>query len=132
MGDGWGVGIEYYVWVAGAIPVYVGAPDAADFAPHPKAFIFASDFEDMAALGAYLNYLSNNATARAEHLQFKHPSEHMPGRPAAPFSEGFLAASNISLYAAGGEAGSAVPFPATEMRDYKDPKMEGLNDPLVE
>jgi hypothetical protein len=30
----------YNAWVAGAIPVYIGAPDALDFAPHPKAFIF--------------------------------------------------------------------------------------------
>ena len=86
----------------------------------------------------------------------------------APFTEGFLAACNISMYAAGGEvnrpslppadleracalaakrgtrgkgrpltcrgpragqSGSTVPFPRTEMRDYQDPRMEGLNDP---
>jgi hypothetical protein len=54
--------------MAGSVPVYLGAPNIADFAPGDHCFINAADFSDAAALAKYLNFLDADDEAyRAYH-----------------------------------------------------------------
>lgn len=111
----------FNAWIAGTIPIYRGASDVADYAPSPGSYILADDFNDAKDLAAYLSYLDSNETARRGYLAFKDPSYPLP--------EGFLAASLASIYSPGGEAGSAVPFPAAPgMRDLKDSSLISFTD----
>ena len=111
----------FNAWIGGTIPIYRGAPDIADYAPSPRSYILVDDFEDAHALAQYLFYLDGNQTARSEYLAFKDPS--------FPLAKGFLDASAESMYAPGGEAGSADPFPAAPlMRDLADPALMSFND----
>ena len=61
----------YLPLMAGAVPVYLGAPNIHDFAPeagaseasHGSSYIDASNFESPGALASYLLYLHSNDTA---------------------------------------------------------------------
>eukprot|EP01049_Picozoa_sp_SAG25_P008451 SAG25_NODE_761_length_5514_cov_23.676822_3_plen_451_part_00 len=57
--------------VAGSVPVYWGAPDVAQFAPHTHSYIDASTFRDADALAQHLLYLDRNDTAYQEYLAWK-------------------------------------------------------------
>jgi hypothetical protein len=57
--------------VAGSVPVYLGAPNVADFAPAERCFLNVADFEGPAALAAYLNHLAGDEAAYAEYLAWK-------------------------------------------------------------
>eukprot|EP00961_Rhodomonas_salina_P249740 3375671-Rhodomonas_salina.1 len=74
---------------AGAIPIYLGAPNIAAFAPHPHSYLLVSDFASITALAAHVWYLAHNDTARLEYLAFKDP--------AVPLAPGFLRASRWCL-----------------------------------
>ena len=99
----------FNAWIAGAVPIYKGAPNIADFAPSPGSYILASDFADAAELGQYLVYLAQNESAWGEYLAFK--------RPQTLLAEGYLRASRFSFYAPGGERGAQTPFPRAGLRD---------------
>jgi alpha-1,3-fucosyltransferase 10 len=53
--------------MAGSVPVYLGAPNADDFAPGDRCFVDASHFDGPAALAAHLNRLDRDAGAYAEY-----------------------------------------------------------------
>lgn len=57
--------------IAGSVPVYLGAPNVADFAPADGCFINAADFGGPAELAAHLNRLSENDTAYSQYLRWK-------------------------------------------------------------
>ncbi|EKX52944.1 hypothetical protein GUITHDRAFT_101396 [Guillardia theta CCMP2712] len=44
----------FNAWIAGAIPIYKGAPNVDDFAPSPRSFLLLDDFDSVPALAAYL------------------------------------------------------------------------------
>jgi len=87
----------YNAWIAGAVPIYSGAPNIRDYAPHPHAYIDPNDFENVFELAEYIQYLQSNETARQEHLQFKDPSQ--------PLSPGFLKAAKNSMYSSAHDSG---------------------------
>ena len=51
---------------AGSVPVYLGAPNVADYAPGAGSFIDVSDFAGPAALGAHLRALDADAAGYAD------------------------------------------------------------------
>lgn len=53
--------------IAGAVPVYRGAPNISDFAPGDRCFIDASDFTNATGLAAYLYWLNGNSEAYDEY-----------------------------------------------------------------
>ena len=57
--------------VAGSVPVYLGAPDIADFAPGEHCYIDASRFAGPTALAAHLTRLANDAAAYQQLLDWK-------------------------------------------------------------
>lgn len=57
--------------IAGSVPVYLGAPNVADFAPAPNAFIDVADFDGPADLARHLNRLDRDDAAYADLLAWK-------------------------------------------------------------
>ncbi|KAJ1435609.1 hypothetical protein B484DRAFT_393483 [Ochromonadaceae sp. CCMP2298] len=58
--------------LAGSVPVYLGdAPHLRAHLPHPLAAIFVADFADYAALGRYLQQLSQNESAYEAHRAWR-------------------------------------------------------------
>jgi hypothetical protein len=57
--------------IVGSVPVYLGAPNAADFAPGERCYIDASKFESPRALAEYLLHLDANDAAYREYLAWK-------------------------------------------------------------
>ncbi|MBS0320949.1 MAG: alpha-1,3-fucosyltransferase [Proteobacteria bacterium] len=55
----------------GSVPVYLGAPNVADFAPGERSYIDTRDFADPAALAAHLRALLADPAAYAAHLAWK-------------------------------------------------------------
>jgi hypothetical protein len=62
----------------GSVPVYLGAPNVADFAPGEKCYIDTSDFRDPQALADYLMELDADDTAYQRFFDWK----TAPFRPA--------------------------------------------------
>jgi hypothetical protein len=59
------------VWIAGSVPVYLGAPNVADFAPPPHSFIDVSNFGGPQELSQYLNYLDCQDDEYGTYLDWK-------------------------------------------------------------
>lgn len=57
--------------IAGSVPVYLGAPNVADFAPGPRSFIDTADFTGPADLAGYLNHLDQHPAEYEEYLSWK-------------------------------------------------------------
>jgi hypothetical protein len=57
--------------IAGSVPVYRGAPNAADFAPGEHCFIDADQFAGPAELAAHLRWLDRNDAAYRRYLAWK-------------------------------------------------------------
>lgn len=57
--------------IAGSVPVYLGAPNVADFAPAPRSYVDVADFGDPGRLAAYLDHLVRDPDAYAELLAWK-------------------------------------------------------------
>ncbi len=55
----------YIPLLAGAVPVYLGAPNAADLAPDPHSFVSVRDFPGPPALAAHLLALAADPAAYA-------------------------------------------------------------------
>jgi hypothetical protein len=53
--------------VAGSVPVYLGAPNVADFAPGEHCFVDVTDFSGPQALAAHLVELDHDDTAYRQH-----------------------------------------------------------------
>jgi len=56
----------YQPLLAGAVPVYLGAPNIREFAPSTESFIDLRHFESAEALGAHLRHLASNPAAYAK------------------------------------------------------------------
>ncbi len=56
---------------AGAIPVYMGAPNIDDFKPGEPSIIKVSDFESPKALADYLLFLNRTEPAYLKYLDWK-------------------------------------------------------------
>ena len=56
---------------AGSVPVYLGAPNIADFAPSREAYIDAGQFSSPKALAEHLQALAADRDAYARHLEWK-------------------------------------------------------------
>ena len=61
----------YDALIAGSVPVYLGAPNVADFAPAPHCYIDAARFAGPVELAAYLNRLVEDERAYGEYLAWK-------------------------------------------------------------
>ncbi len=70
----------YDGFVAGTVPVYLGAPNVEDFLPAPKCAIFARDFASAEELAEHLLALRADRRRYNEYLQWRHE----------PFSPSFL------------------------------------------
>ena len=57
--------------LAGTVPVYLGAPNVADFAPGPKSYIDATAFAGPDDLAAYLKRLDTDDAAYGEYLTWR-------------------------------------------------------------
>jgi Glycosyltransferase family 10 (fucosyltransferase) C-term/Fucosyltransferase, N-terminal len=57
--------------IAGSVPVYLGAPNVADFAPGDHCFIDVTEFSGPAAVAAHLNALAQDDQAYAEYFSWK-------------------------------------------------------------
>jgi hypothetical protein len=57
--------------LAGSVPVYLGAPNVAEFAPGRDCYIDASLFETPRALAAYLLHLAGDDAAYARYFRWK-------------------------------------------------------------
>jgi hypothetical protein len=68
-------------YLAGAVPVYRGAPNVADFAPAPGSYIDAAAFPDPAALAAHLHEIAGDEAAYASFHRWRE----------RPLSDGFRA-----------------------------------------
>ena len=69
----------YDALVAGCVPIYYGAPNVADYVPHPDAIIDVSAFDSPAAVAAELARLaSDDAALAAKHAWRADPSSWSP------------------------------------------------------
>jgi hypothetical protein len=66
--------------IAGSVPVYLGAPNIAGFAPGDHAYIDARDFPSVTALAAHLRRIAQDEDAYGAYLSWKR----------RPFRRGFL------------------------------------------
>ncbi len=57
--------------IVGSVPVYLGAPNIAEYAPAPKSFINVHDFSSVDKLAEYLTFLSNNEAEYNQYLTWK-------------------------------------------------------------
>lgn len=57
--------------IAGSVPVYLGAPEVADFAPAARSYIDTADFAGPAELAAYLNHLDSDDEEYATYLSWR-------------------------------------------------------------
>jgi len=61
----------FEVWGVGSVPVYLGAPNVAEFAPSRRSYIDVTDFDGPAELARYLNHLDENEDEYEEYLEWK-------------------------------------------------------------
>jgi hypothetical protein len=61
----------YDALIAGSVPVYLGAPNVAEFAPAARCYIDTTHFAGPAELAAYLNRLVEDQRAYSEYLAWK-------------------------------------------------------------
>ena len=59
------------VWLAGSVPVYLGAPNVAEFAPARHSYIDVSDFSGPDELAAYINHLDQHDEEYDAYLDWK-------------------------------------------------------------
>jgi hypothetical protein len=59
------------VLVAGSVPVYLGAPNVADFAPAPHSYIDVNDFSGPDELASYINHLDRHNEEYEAYLAWK-------------------------------------------------------------
>jgi len=59
------------VWMAGSVPVYLGAPNVAEFAPSAHSYIDVADFEGPDDLARYLNHLDQHEEEYEAYLEWK-------------------------------------------------------------
>eukprot|EP00475_Leptophrys_vorax_P038812 TRINITY_DN6922_c0_g1_i1.p1 TRINITY_DN6922_c0_g1~~TRINITY_DN6922_c0_g1_i1.p1 ORF type:complete len:581 (+),score=129.10 TRINITY_DN6922_c0_g1_i1:250-1743(+) len=76
----------FQVFVAGAIPIVVGAPNSHDFEPLPETMLYDKDFPTVADLAKKVLEIANNETLFRHYLRYK------TSRP----SDKFLALYDIS------------------------------------
>jgi hypothetical protein len=70
----------YQPLMAGSVPVYLGAPNVAEFAPSPASYIDVRDFRDPAHLARHLLALCTDETAYAVHHAWR----------SQPLADGFV------------------------------------------
>ena len=61
----------YTGFISDSVMIYLGAPNAEDYAPAPHSFVNALDFDSPGSLSVYLKYLSQNDTAYRSYLDWK-------------------------------------------------------------
>ena len=76
----------------GSVPVYLGAPNVARFAPGEHCFINVVDFPSPRALAEYLNHLARDDAAYQEYFAWKQ-------KPFLPVFSELLASQEKNLYA---------------------------------
>lgn len=59
------------VWLAGTVPIYIGAPNIDDFVPGPKSLIKVSDFASASELVEYLEFLLANEDEYMKYFAWK-------------------------------------------------------------
>ena len=67
---------------ANTVPIYYGAPNAADFAPAPGSFIDVRDFASPAALAAYLERVASDDAEYAKFFAWRRPGAEAGDAPA--------------------------------------------------
>lgn len=60
----------FHAFMAGVVPVYVGAPSVVRVIP-PRSAILASDFPTTSALAAHVRYVADNESAYADYLAWR-------------------------------------------------------------
>jgi len=71
----------FEVWIAGSVPVYLGAPNVSEFAPSLHSYIDVADFDSPDELARYLNHLDEHEDEYEAYLEWKR------GGPDARFLE---------------------------------------------
>lgn len=66
--------------VAGSVPVYLGAPNVADFAPAARSYIDVNDFPGPRDLGTYLDHLDRHDDEYEAYLEWKQEGPSQPFR----------------------------------------------------
>ena len=59
------------VWIAGSVPVYLGAPNVAEFAPAAHSYIDVADFAGPKELADYLKHLDRHDDEYEAYLEWK-------------------------------------------------------------
>ena len=59
------------VWIAGSVPVYLGAPNVSEFAPAAHSYIDVADFAGPQELANYLNHLDRHDDEYEAYLEWK-------------------------------------------------------------
>jgi alpha-1,3-fucosyltransferase 10 len=59
------------VWIAGSVPVYLGAPNVSEFAPSAHSYIDVADFDSPNELAGYLNHLDRHEDEYEAYLEWK-------------------------------------------------------------
>lgn len=57
--------------LAGAVPIYLGAPNIDEFLPGPNSIIKVSDYESPEELAKYINYLLENEHEYKKYFEWK-------------------------------------------------------------
>ena len=84
--DDWVTEKVYQALAVGSVPVYLGAPNVANFLPCRNCIVNAADFASPAALGGHLRYLMDNATAYDALLAWTREPYRCARAPAAPLN----------------------------------------------
>lgn len=61
----------FQVYVSGAVPIVVGAPNSHDYEPLPGSIIYDKDFDSIEDMAKHILYLASNDTAYNEYLRWK-------------------------------------------------------------
>ncbi len=59
------------VWIAGSVPVYLGAPNVSEFAPSAHCYIDVADFDGPDELARYLRHLDRHDEEYEAYLEWK-------------------------------------------------------------
>jgi alpha-1,3-fucosyltransferase 10 len=61
----------FEAWIAGSVPVYLGARNVAQFAPSKRSYVDVTDFDGPVELARYLNHLAGHDDEYEEYLEWK-------------------------------------------------------------
>jgi hypothetical protein len=61
----------YEPLLSGSVPIYLGAPNIAEFSPGDNCFINTKDFNSPANLGEYIKFIANDPVVYSKFFEWK-------------------------------------------------------------